>query len=188
MTPHINAAEIMPEFSRIVLVSDLTSTPKIMQLEANPQECKALAKRFDIVDIHYLRIEASIWRKMDTGIICFKGVIRSKVVQSCVVSFAPVTTKIEVEFKEFFEEGIPHPMKEEEEIIMDLSMLEDEESPEMITGNNLDIGEIIAQNLSLSLDDYPRAKDADLSNLIEKPQGGALSPFAGLSEKLNLKK
>ena len=63
------------------------------------------------------------------------------------------------------------------------------DSPEPLAGNMLDVGEIIAEQLSLAADPYPRKAGAKLEDVLPKPQrGGRPSraeqrrhPFAGLA-------
>src|SRR5262249_57079702 len=63
------------------------------------------------------------------------------------------------------------------------------DAPEPLTGNMLDIGEIVAEQLSLAADPYPRRPGAKLEDVLPKPrQGGRKGhaqqrrhPFAGLA-------
>jgi hypothetical protein len=63
------------------------------------------------------------------------------------------------------------------------------DAPEPLTGNMLDVGEIAAEQLSLTADPYPRRPGIKLEDVLPKPKGGARRaapeprrhPFAGLA-------
>ena len=63
------------------------------------------------------------------------------------------------------------------------------DAPEPLTGNMLDVGEIVAEQLSLTADPYPRRPGIKLEDVMPKPKGvGRRSapeprrhPFAGLA-------
>jgi hypothetical protein len=63
------------------------------------------------------------------------------------------------------------------------------DAPEPLTGNLLDVGEIVAEQLSLAADPYPRKQGAKLEDVLPKPrrdgrhgrQEQRRHPFAGLA-------
>ena len=63
------------------------------------------------------------------------------------------------------------------------------DSPEPLSGNLLDVGEIVAEQLSLAADPYPRRPGAKLEDVLPRPRGGGRKgapeqrrhPFAGLA-------
>lgn len=174
--------QIEPEFSRVVSVFDLTEDPKKFTLNATEEECDALAKRFGLQKIRYLNAECEVWRQEDTDFVGLKGSFKCEVVQTCVVSFEPVIAKIKDNLLEFFEEKKEDKYNKKEQVEIDLPF-DDEEVPEILESSELDMGEVIAQHLALSLDPYPRAPEAELMKIVEQDEK-KLSPFQGLSEKL----
>ena len=46
------------------------------------------------------------------------------------------------------------------------------DAPEPLSGNLLDVGEIVAEQLSLAADPYPRRPGAKLEDVLPKPRGG----------------
>ena len=44
--------------------------------------------------------------------------------------------------------------------------------PSRLSGNLLDVGEIVAEQLSLAADPYPRRPGAKLEDVLPKPRGG----------------
>jgi uncharacterized metal-binding protein YceD (DUF177 family) len=67
------------------------------------------------------------------------------------------------------------------------------DAPEPLSGNMLDVGEIVAEQLSLAADPYPRRPGAKLEDVMPKPRKGEKAemeagkgeqrrhPFAGLA-------
>ena len=77
------------------------------------------------------------------------GRLTADVVQSCVVTMAPVAGDIDEKIEEVFAPEGYEPGAQEE----------DDDQPESFDGQEIDVGELAAQLLSLSLDPYPRAPD-----------------------------
>lgn len=190
----LSSIQIEPEFSRVVSVFDLTEDPKKFTLSATEEECDALAKRFGLQKIRYLNAECEVWRQEDSNFIGLKGKFKCEVVQTCVVTFEPVIAKIKDNLLEFFEERKEEKHGKKDQTEIDLPYLEDEEVPELLESSELDMGEVIAQHLALSLDPYPRAPGAELAKIVESHDEKKISPFECLSEKflhreeINLKK
>ena len=84
------------------------------------------------------------------------GRLEADVVQSCVVTFEPVPAKIEAEFDRLFSRDVP------EEALDEVEIDAEAELPEPLVDGRLDLGEILAEELSLALDPYPRSPEADL--------------------------
>ena len=63
--------------------------------------------------------------------------------------------KVEAEFDRLFSRDLPAEAEGEVEIDAEA------ETPEPLVGGRLDLGEILAEELSLALDPYPRAPEAD---------------------------
>ncbi|MDP1724562.1 MAG: DUF177 domain-containing protein [Alphaproteobacteria bacterium] len=177
--------QIDPEFSRVVSVFDLTDDPKKFTLSATAEECDALAKRFGLQKIRYLNAECEVWRPEDGNVICLKGKLKCEVVQTCVITFEPVIAKIKDNLLEFFEEKKEDKYGKKDQNEIDLPYLDDEEVPEILESSELDMGEVIAQHLAISLDPYPRAPQAELTKIVESHEEKKISPFECLSEKLS---
>jgi uncharacterized metal-binding protein YceD (DUF177 family) len=136
---------------------------------------------------------------------------QADVVQSCVVTLEPVTVKVSDEFEvDFLPKGadpadvigtssplkLVDEVKEKENETVDewLESLEDGElvidaedvdPPEILKGGVAEIGGLIAENLSLALDPYPRHADAELeksrSGDDDEDGAGRNNPFAALA-------
>ena len=81
------------------------------------------------------------------------GRLAADVAQSCVVTFEPVAAKVEAEFDRLFSGDLPAETEGEVEIDPEAEM------PEPLVAGKLDLGEILAEELSLALDPYPRSPE-----------------------------
>ena len=178
-----------PEFSRPVRVDTVGGAPRQLSIGANEEERAALAKRFGLPGIERLSAEISLKRNGDE--VRADGALSAAVVQSCVATDLPVPAEVDEEFSILFR---PHPrdIAAEEEI----ELSEGELDVTFYDGAAVDIGEAVAETLSLSLNPYPRApeaeaklRDAGVKN--EEEHRAETSPFAalaGLKDKLERKK
>ncbi len=147
------------EFSRPVAIEGIIANrERIEKIEATKAECAALAKRFDLRSLDYLKAHMTIMRISDGNIVRIQGEIKAEVVQACVVSLQDVPSHIHAQFDtSFSEEGEIF----EEEIEMELG--EEEDPHEVLENGIIDLGELAAQYLSLELEPYPRAPGVSLA-------------------------
>lgn len=151
--------DLKPEFSRCIPVDRLRRGEVNERIEAGEGERRALAERFELEAIG--RLTASVrLEPMKSGMVRVSGHLDADVVQTCVVSLDPVPASVSEDFAAVF---APPEMIGEEDGDIDINALaEDEEDlPEPILNHRIDIGELVAQHLSLALDPYPRAPGAD---------------------------
>jgi uncharacterized metal-binding protein YceD (DUF177 family) len=166
-----------PEFSRPFRVDRLGSAAIVQALEAGPEERARLAIRLGLTALDRLCATVTLRREAGADLILVAGRLEADVVQTCVVSLEPFASHVEDSFSESFTEspGFAGDSAIAEAIEIDL----DEDAPEPIAGGVIDLGELVAQFLSLALDPYPRAPgvalDAEWTG-----DADSLSPFAVL--------
>jgi uncharacterized metal-binding protein YceD (DUF177 family) len=167
---------IPAEFSRPLALDSVPPSGTRIRLEASVDECRALAKRFDLVSLDRLEGVIDIAPVDLTHTVHVSGRVFAHVVQSCVVTFEPVAARIEADFDRLFSSD--EPVETDAEVEIDIEA----ETPEPMVGDQLDLGEILAEELSLALDPYPRAADAD-QRLAEfsGDEPGAKGPFGALA-------
>ncbi len=161
------------ELSRIVELRAVMENDHVaLKIKATPEECQMLAKRFDILDVEDLDASMTIRRGHAPGLIRIDGEIGAHVVQACSVTLAPVKETIEDTFSDVLTTD-PALLATEEEAADD-----DSDKPvELIRGDTIDIGEIVAQWVALALNPYPRS-DAPLYEHIEHvAEMGTHTPF-----------
>lgn len=163
------------EFSHPVRVDRLGATPVTVVLEPDRAVRSALAERFDLVELPHLRAELTLRRRPETGWIEVTGTIAADVVQTCVVTTDPVPASVQGSLLELFDDSAG---SEDEEVVLDPMA----DTPEPLADETLDVGEIVAQTLGLSLDPYPRTPGAELAEMTAEPEEPAAgSPFAELA-------
>jgi len=140
-----------PEFSRPLAVERIGSTGTEMTIDADAEECQALARRFAIPAIHALSATfvATPWRR---GGVVLRGEVSAEVEQLSVVSLEPVKSQIAESVVRYFQAAMA---PGHNPAVLGVEALEDEE-PEVISGGAIDLGEIAAEELALALDPYPR--------------------------------
>lgn len=143
-----------PEFSRPVRIDTLGSQPREMEVAAEPAERAALAHRFGLLALDRLEAEVAVSRREEE--IAVDGTLRATVSQACVASGVPVPATLIVPFDIRFR---PHPAagRADEEVELGESELD----VVFYEGGEIDVGETVAETLSLNLDPYPRAPEAD---------------------------
>lgn len=166
------------EFSRPIPVERLGSTDFVETIEADPAERARLTERFRLVSLDRLDASVRVQRRQG-GIVRVVGRLVADVVQTCVVTLEPFPSHIEDGFSMDFTEEAAEP-------VQDLSLDAEIEAPEPIEGGIIDVGELVAQYLSLALDPHPRAPGAALDPRWFESGAGDPSPFAVL-EKLKQK-
>jgi uncharacterized metal-binding protein YceD (DUF177 family) len=169
------------EFSRPVAVEEMEPGDEIgRSLEADEAERAALADRMELIALESLSVEATVRRLSGGPLYRVRGQLLADVVQSCVVTLDPVPGRVEAEFDELYAAEGYEPPEEEEGA----------ELPEFFDGHAIDLGELAAQILLLSLDPYPRAPGAELAlkNVSKEDVSDRRRPFEGLAEMLKGRK
>ncbi|HYG48816.1 MAG TPA: YceD family protein [Allosphingosinicella sp.] len=169
----------MNEFSRLYRLDSVSGEPRSVEIEAEPAEREALARRFELVGIDSLSAAATLVRRAES--VEAAGTLRARVTQSCVATAEPVEAAVEEEFRVEFR-PLPADGRPEEEI----ELGEGELDVVFHEGAEIDLGEAVAQSLLLALDPYPRSPAAEAAlreagvKSEEEARAGA-SPFAALA-------
>jgi len=169
---------IAAEFSRPFALDSLPPGGTAVVLKASADECRALATRFDLVRLDSFEGEVQIERADAETLVHVAGHLEADAVQSCVVTLEPVAAKVQADFDRLFSRASPAEAQGEVEIDPEAEL------PEPLpSSGKLDLGEILAEELSLALDPYPRSPEADrlLAELEARDQGEADSPFSALA-------
>ena len=167
-----------PEFSRPVRIETLGAQPRELKLAAEPAERAALARRFGLLALDRLEAEVTISRRDDE--IALQGTLSAEVSQACVASGAPVPAALIVPFDILFRPQ-PAPGGADEEV----ELGEGELDVVFYDGGEIDLGEAVAETLSLNLDPYPRAPEAEAvlraAGVRREGEEEKESPFAALA-------
>jgi len=183
----------MHEWSHHVLSEDVGRKPLRISISV-PEESKlALCKRIGLHSIESLVADIVLKRNPVSKDIHVKGELRADVHQQCVVTMEPVAEHVEDNFETWcaepsnavsFAKAKRERMEPQERL--EQPMLEEYDDPEVIIGGKIDLGELVTQNLSLSLNPYPRKEGAAFESkdkLFDEDDDGMYNnPFAALKE------
>lgn len=165
--------ELKPSQTRFRVAHLNPRQPTAFALAPDGATRAALAGELGISAIPRLRFSGQI-RAVDGDAWAVEGRLEARVTQPCVVTLAPVSTDLAEDVARRFSPHVATPEGDEVE------MPDDEVEP---LGQFIDLAAIMAEELSLALPLYPRAKGAAL----DSPEDGAedtdtRKPFANLAE------
>ncbi len=163
----------------LLRVADLSQRhPTVFDLRPDGSDRDRLAAQIGVMAIKKLTFQGQVnadgkhdWR--------LDAKLGATVVQPCVVSLEPVTTRIEQSVKRHFSASLSESLEEE------IEMPEDD-TQEPLTAE-IDLERILTEALTLSLPDYPRSGDAALNQTVFAAPGvtpmtdAEAKPFAGLA-------
>ena len=147
--------KISPEFSYIVDVRQIPSAGMTLDIQADEVQCRALANRFNIPSVNKLSAKVNLMN-INKDRVRVKGTFEAQVEQICVVSLEKFMQKVQDQFNVIFSQEENPSLKLNE---VDLDMADDEDI-EFLENGKIDVGELISEYLSLSLDPFPHAPDA----------------------------
>jgi len=170
-----------PELSRTVRLDTIGSAPHRLSIEASEDERRKLAGRFGLVAIGSLKAEVELVRA-DVGIRA-SGSLKANVTQSCVATGEPLDDTVAEPFEILF---LPEPTAGTPDEEIELS--EADCDVVFYEGAAIDVGEAVAESLSLGLNPWPRLPNADEvlreSGVKSEEEAGAFGALAALRDKL----
>lgn len=186
--PHA-IAEAPLEWSRIVEIADLHGQRTTLDVGATDEEAAALAARFGVEGIRNVKASVVLTPFASGNKVAMKARFEAEIEQNCVVTLAPLVNRVEGDFLAEFVQGAFSDNHDDIEFAID-----DDDPPEPIIDGQIEIGELLAQNLGLAIDPFPRAPGVVFEGVVlgnEAPQAtmkdGRPNPFAVL-ERLKTQK
>jgi uncharacterized metal-binding protein YceD (DUF177 family) len=161
-----------PEFSHALAVDKIPPTGVMQTLEANERQRKALAERFDLIELPKLHAEFNAEPTNAGQTIAVSGTITADVVQRCVVTLEPLPAHIETVINVLFTSAAPD----------DPDLDPEESEVEPIINGIIDLGELAAQHLGVALDPYPRKPGAAFGEAEYGDNQKRENPFIRLAE------
>ena len=171
-----------PEFSHAVDLAELPRDGGSWELSATREERAALAERLGLLALERLEARIRLSWAAHRRTLRAAGRLRARVLQSCVVTLEPVAADLEAPVDVLF-------TLDAEPRGPDMGW----DAAEPLDGDLLDIGNLVAEELSLNLDPYPRSPDIDPAALglgpgvtLSTDEGGGApepardNPFAAL--------
>jgi uncharacterized metal-binding protein YceD (DUF177 family) len=173
------------ELERIVDIDRMGPGGAALEIAATDSERAALAKRFGFLGLPAFSARVTIDRRPGARVVV-EGRLRGKIVQACILTLDPVTQDLDEGFRIVFKQDLT---EERDPESGEALVSPQADAPEPLPGHMLDVGEIVAEQLSLAADPYPRRPGAKLEDVLPKPRRDARGgrpeqrrhPFAGLA-------
>ncbi|MHA1598659.1 MAG: YceD family protein [Alphaproteobacteria bacterium] len=175
-----------PEFSRRFDCNKLGAVDYTIDTEASPEERAALATRLGLLELNELTVNAVI-KPRRKGKIRLEGSFSATLKQACVVTLEPVESHIEANFGRFYSDKVKELWQGDEKEPNEEGQGLTEEPPDPLDDGYLDVGEAVAEQLSLEIDPFPRRPDAEFAggdNDVDDAEERQ-SPFAVLGKLEN---
>ncbi|ETX30644.1 YceD family protein [Roseivivax isoporae] len=157
------------------------AVPTAFEVAPDADTCAALAETLGITRVRKLRFAGEI-RPVGKRGFELRAELGATVVQPCVVTLDPVTTRIDTEVVRTF---LPPAILGEPEPGSEVEMPEDDTTEPL--PDVIDPAAVMAEALALALPDYPRADGAHLGQAEARPEGAEpirpeeTKPFSGLA-------
>jgi uncharacterized metal-binding protein YceD (DUF177 family) len=173
------------EIERIVDLDRMGAAGTALDIVASDGERAALAKRFGFLGLPAFSARVTVDHRIG-GQVVVEGRLRGRIVQACVLTLDPVTQDLDDTFRIVFKKDLAEERDPESgEAVLNAQA----DAPEPLAGNLLDVGEIVAEQLSLAADPYPRRPGAKLEDVLPRsrrdgrkgPAEQRRHPFAGLA-------
>lgn len=166
------------EFSRLIAIDGI-APDKVRKesIKADAKECAALAERMGLRSLANVTADMNIRRVPGGTAVRIEGTFSADVVQACVVSLQDVHGHVDGTLDTYFTEDAEQAREE-----ISFTLDDDLDAAEMVHNGMIDLGEVVAQYLSLELDPYPRAPGVSLAaQLQESGTAQKQSPFQVLA-------
>ncbi|OWK31806.1 YceD family protein [Sphingomonas mucosissima] len=167
-----------PEFSRPIRVDTIGEGERSETIEANQTERAALAERFGLLSIE--RLTGSFVLHRESAGISVTGRVTAAATQACSISGEPLPATVNEDARLRFVDDLGGGEEVElDDADIDVLPLE---------GAAIDLGEVAAETLVLSLDPFPRGPNAEATlkeaGVLSEGEAGPFGALAGLKEKL----
>ena len=177
------AAENPYEFSRPLELRELDDGTVERTIIADSAERPALASRFDLLELICLKAKLTVACVPDSPLVRITGTFHTEAVQRCVVTLEPIAARMDERIDSLYgPEGGGVEISD--------TQFDEATPPEPFERDVIDIGELVAQQLALALDPYPRKSDAAMRdfNASELPSDVDVEPSGPFSELLKWRK
>jgi uncharacterized metal-binding protein YceD (DUF177 family) len=176
-----------PEFSFLVDCNKLQEIGRTLETEANTSEREALATRFNLLSLDKLILKAFVSRQSSEDVLLncnFKAIYKQK----CIVSLKPLKKEIDCSFQRIYSSNISedfeHESEPQQEYIEDSKEFQD--PPDPLIDGFFNLGESVAEQLSLEIDPFPRSKGVNFDGFSsyrgEQISEISTNPFAVLEQ------
>ena len=179
-----------PEFSFFIDCNTLKEATRSYDIEADEAERRGLAKRFDLLSLDHLSAHAEVSRESGdvVRLVCHW---KAEIVQACVVTANPLKNILKGIFERTFSESAEPYFGSDTEPEGEGELTEGElnddipDPPDPMIKGGFDLGETVAEQLSLEIDPFPRSVGASFEGYSSAGDDGPddrINPFAVLEQ------
>ncbi len=140
-------------------VAEVKKEAQHYKVEAREEECQVLAKRFSLPKVKSLKAFVKVWDGGKKEGIYVAGELVSDVTQSCGVSLEEIDETVKTDFELLLVDPETADRLDADEAYLNPDLPE----YDALEGDEIPIGEIIAQTLSMSLNPYPRSENTEVT-------------------------
>lgn len=186
MSDHDFPAEDDGPFSHPLAVDRIPARGTHLHVDVAAAEREAVAKWLDLREVTEMSADFNAAPIGKTGLVRVNGRLTARVVQSCVVTLAPVEAVVDEEIAMTFG---PPVEDEGDEDGGDLEIdLHEADPPDPIVDGCIDLGAVMVEHLALGLDPFPRAEGAefippDEPTEVPEPKANPFAVLASLKQK-----
>ncbi len=192
-----NKNDIFPLIWSFPINSDDIGTKEVRyNIEADENQKREIAKLYDIISVESLSSEIYIKREQGGRVIYVKGLLKSKITQSCIITNNPIESEINKEFEAWYADPNQavsiNKARNEREVrsgTLEIEMMDEKDDPEAIIDGKIDIADLVMQYFSLFINPYPRSVEQAPEEKMEniEPLECRKKPFEALKNWKNLK-
>ena len=159
------------EFSHLIKDDELSTSSKQFDISADSSECAAIAQRIGVLSVESLTAHISC--TIESGhIIHVTGQFTAHITQECVVTLEPIQSVISDECEGWYSDHehiasfkkAQYEAKSKKEFI-ETPILDEKDDPEPLENGYVDVGELVVQFLSLSINHYAHKEGVSLDKI-----------------------
>lgn len=158
---------LLPEWSHFISAEDVTGRPVTYTISPADDQMASLCARLGVVSVEKLIANVTLQRHPGNMIVHVSGDIDAQVTQACVITAELVKDEIKERFEAWYadqDQAVSLAKARRERLspkdTFEQPIMEESEDPEPIIDGQIDLGELVTQYLSLSINPYPRSKEA----------------------------
>lgn len=174
------------EWSEWIDTEKLDEKGAAYTIEADDDARAALARRLSVDGISALSANLSV-QPASGGAFEVSGRLSAKIAQTCVVSGDPIETVLDEAVEGWFadrEKMLSFAKARQERDTkkghVEVEMIDERDDPEEMVNGHIDLGELVAQHLSLTINPYPHKEGVSYDAGDEQPLKRADNPFDAL--------
>ena len=176
-----SSAKAQSEFSRIVTLDRLGDRKIAERIEATAAERDQVRARLGLLGLDRLVADCEVRRGLG-DLVQVGAAWSAEVTQTCVVTLEPLqqslTGDLQASFRPSRGQSSQAGSAAEDEVVVDAL---EEDPPEILPSDGIDLGELVVQELAVSLDPYPRRSGAAIPGEFGPSEDqGETGPFAAL--------